>query len=235
MWATRAVILCLAVAGCANVNYDQTKAGEFTGEVAVVWLRGTGKEGDGTFIYVPTPRKPLTFTRPEEKAEGKTITPPMMYTDGGSVPGLARAFRGLTPWNYGPAYIVHDWVFMARQCLNLGETDADYQALAGLDFQDSAEIIAESIKALEVSNRVKAKDISGAAVTFAVTSPFSKARWNARECNRVSDAHRKMAYEAVGQSPEIGDRSRVQSFVTEDGKLKRSQAVVVAINTFDQG
>lgn len=227
------LVLCLLIAGCAQVNYETTKPGTFRGEVAVVWLKGTGPSGDGTFVYVPTPLKPLTFMRPEGKTAGKSITPPMMYTDGGSVPGLARAFRGLTPWNYGPAYIVHDWVFMARQCLNLGKTDAEYTVLEKLSFQDSAEIIAESIKALEVTKRVKAKDISGAAVTFAVTSPFSKARWEARECRVVSDADRRMALEAVGRDPDIGDASRVKTLVRQDGNRTKAQAVVVAVTTFD--
>ncbi|MDZ4088173.1 MAG: hypothetical protein U1E69_15395 [Tabrizicola sp.] len=228
-----AALVLLTVAGCANVNYDRTEPGAFKGEVAVVWLKGTGPSGDGTFVYVPTPQRPLTFTRPKGKTAGQTITPPMMYTDGGSVPGLARAFRGLTPWNYGPAYIVHDWVFMARQCLNTGATDATYTDLAPLTFQDSAEIIAESIKALEVSKRVNARDISGAAVTFAVTSPFSKARWSARECREVSPEHRKMALEAVGRAPEIGDESRARMLVLPDGERRPANAVVVAVTTFD--
>lgn len=228
-----AAILCLAAAVCANVDYDRTQPGEFTGEVAVVWLKGTGPSGDGTFVYVPTPQRPLTFSRPEGETAGQILTPPMMYTDGGSVPGLARAFRGLTPWNYGPAYIVHDWVFMARQCLNTGATDAKYKALDALTFQDSAEIIAESIKALEVSKRVNARDISGAAVTFAVTSPFSKARWTAKECRKVSPEHRAMALDAVGRTPEIGSESRMRMLVRPDGARRSATAVVVAVTSFD--
>lgn len=233
MRALVATALLLMGAGCANVDYNTVERGTFEGEVAVVWLRGTEGAGDGTFIYVPTPGKPLTFTRPKGEAVRPDIVPPMMYTDGGSVPGLARAFRGFTPWNYGPAYIVHDWVFMARQCLNLGETDPEYMALKDLSFQDSAEIIAESIKALEFTNRVKAKDISAPAVTFAVTSPFSKARWEARECEEVTPEHARMALEAVGRSPAIGDVSRSKVFVQPDGTREETQAVVVAVSSFD--
>ena len=227
------LLLGLLSTGCAQVNYETTKPGAFKGEVAVVWLKGTEGPGDGTFIYVPTPGNPMTFTRPEGETLGKEITPPMMYTDGGSVPGLARAFRGFTPWNYGPAYIVHDWVFMARQCLNAGQNDPEYKKLEGLKFQDSAEIIAQSIKALEDCGRVKGKDISGPAVTFAVTSPFSKARWEARECEEVTDTHRQMAYDAIGRSPDIGDASRVRSLLNDDGTRTQTQAVVVAVTSFD--
>ncbi|MFN3281943.1 MAG: hypothetical protein ACK40I_09810 [Tabrizicola sp.] len=227
-------ILSLALVACANVNYATIEKGEFSGEVAVVWLRGTGSLGDGTFIYVPTPNRPLTFTRPNGETAGKTITPPMMYTDGGSVPGLARAFRGFTPWNYGPAYVVHDWVFMARQCLNAGRTDPVYQALEDLTFQDSAEIIAESIKALEKSGRVKAGDISGPGVTFAVTSPFSHALWRKAACREVTPEHRKMALEAVGRKPEVGDASRLRILVGPDGAPQAAQGVVVAVARFDE-
>ncbi|MFN3576364.1 MAG: hypothetical protein ACK4TJ_05205 [Tabrizicola sp.] len=228
------LILSLALAACATVNYATIDKGEFSGEVAVVWLRGTGSLGDGTFVYVPTPDRPLTFTRPEGETAGKTITPPMMYTDGGSVPGLARAFRGFTPWNYGPAYIVHDWLFMARQCLNAGRTDPPYQALDDLTFQDSAEIIAESIKALEESGRVKAGDISAPGVTFAVTSPFSHALWRKAACREVTPEHARLALDAVGRYPEVGDASRRKILVDPDGARQAAQGVVVAVSRFDE-
>ncbi|WP_149589010.1 hypothetical protein [Tabrizicola flagellatus] len=229
-----ALTLSAMLAACASVNYGTIDEGTFSGEVAVVWLRGTASLGDGTFIYVPTPNRPLTFTRPEGETAGKTITPPMMYTDGGSVPGLARAFRGFTPWNYGPAYIVHDWVFMARQCLNAGRTDPVYRALEDLTFQDSAEIIAESIKALETSGRVKAGDISGPGVTYAVTSPFSHALWRKAACEEVTPGHRSMALEAVGRKPEVGDASRLRILAGPDGARQAAQAVVVAVSRFDE-
>lgn len=225
--------LCLA-AGCADVDYTDTKAGKFDGEVAVVWLRGTEGSGDGTFVYVPTPKQPLTFIRPEGETAGHTIVPEMMYTDGGSVPPIFRVFKGLTPWNYGPAYIVHDWLFVARQCLNADRTDPEYAALAELTFQDSAEIIAESIKALETSGRISRGDVSGAAVTAAVTSPFSKALWQKAGCREVSDLDRRLALEAVGRNPEIGRTSPVLMLRdSKGGPARPASAVVVAISSFD--
>jgi hypothetical protein len=222
--------LVLAASACANVNYATVKRGEFHGEMAVVWLKGTEGPGDGTFIYVPTPGKPLTFTRPD-KTE---ITPTMIYTDGGSVPPIARVFRGFTPWNYGPAYIVHDWLFRAKQCWESGDKSPEYKVVAGLTFEDSATIIAESIKTLHEEGRVRKDDVSGAAVTAAVTSPFSYELWKKRTCTKVSKKHEQLALEAIGRSPEVGDKSRALMLAPPDGGPPEStNAVVVAVASFD--
>jgi hypothetical protein len=232
MWRFAIAALLSLTAGCANVNYAKTEPGKISGEMAVVWLKGTqGGSGDGTFVYVPTQRDPLTFTRPEGKDRGNTITPSMIYTDGGSVPSFARMFDGLTPWHYGPAYIVHDWLFRARQCLNDDSANPEYRQIADLTFEDSAEIIAESIKALEDSGRVKKSAVSGAIVTGAVTSPFSYALWVKKHaCNEVSDADAALAYAAVGRTPRVGREAGLRTYRTAEGKLVRdSAAEVVAI------
>lgn len=223
--------LALATAGCAKVEYDKVEKGSFKGEVAVVWLKGTEGPGDGTFVYVPTPQSPLTFTRPDDET---VITPTMIYTDGGSVPSLARAFNGLTPWNYAPAYIVHDWLFRAKQCWESGTRRKEYRVVESMDFQTSATIIAESIKALHDSGRVRRSDTSGALITAAVSSPISQRLWEKKDtCVEVTDDHRKMAEEAVGRSPEIGDRSRLRLFVSPEGKRTPARAVVVAVMGFE--
>lgn len=222
--------LAAAACGCANVNYETTRAGTFTGEVAVVWLTGTKGSGDGTFVYVPTEARPLTFLRPG----GKTITPGMMYTDGGSIPSFARIVNGLTPWNYGPAYIVHDWLFRARQCLNDDSTNPDYDAVKDLDFQDSAEIIAEAIKALEASGRVKKDRISGALVTAAVTSPFSHRYWTAKgSCSEVSEKDQQTALNAVGRKPVVGREATTRFKLRSTGGVEEQTGEVVAVISYD--
>ncbi|WP_333815452.1 hypothetical protein [Tabrizicola sp.] len=226
--------LAAVVGGCANVNYETTRAGTFSGEVAVVWLSGTKGSGDGTFVYVPTEAKPLTFRRPEGETKGRSITPGMMYTDGGSIPPFARIVNGLTPWNYGPAYIVHDWLFRARQCLNDKSTNPDYDALKDLDFQDSAEIIAEAIKALEASGRVKKDQISGALVTAAVTSPFSHRHWTANgKCSEVSDEDQQTALNAVGRKAVVGRETTTRFKLRTTGAIEEQTGQVVAIISYD--
>ncbi|MCY1128520.1 hypothetical protein OU426_16780 [Frigidibacter sp. RF13] len=232
--ASAAALSLGLLSACANVNYETTRAGTFQGDLVVVWLRDTGKAGDGTFIYVPSPRDPLTFTRPEGETRVRVIAPEMMYTDGGSIPPIGRVFNGLTPWNYGPAYMIHDWLFAARQCLNDGKTDESYRKMEEATFQDSAEIIAEAIKALEVSKKVKKRDISGPTVTYAVTSPFSLERWKVKgACNPVTADDRKLALRAIGFTPEIGDIAGFRTFTNEEGAvISEPAAEVVAIFSF---
>jgi hypothetical protein len=218
----------LLTAGCANVNYATVKEGSFDGELAVVWLKGTKGPGDGTFVYVPTPGNPLTFTRPD----GTTITPTMIYTDGGSVPSIGRVFSGLTPWNYAPAYIVHDWLFRAKQCLTENSTDPAYDVVKDMTFAQSAQIIAESIKALEVSGRVRKNDVSASLVTTGVSSPLSLALWQKKDaCQEVTDADRALALGAVGRTPEIGDDFSLR--LKRAGEVVDLPAVVVSVTSFD--
>ncbi len=174
------------LAACASVNYGTTKPGHFSGRLAVVWVGPTGSNGgDGRFLYIPDENDPLTFTRPEApRAPGMAkfdrIVAGPMYTDGGSVPRLAQVFRGFSPWNYGPAYIVHDWLFTARQCLNDKNPDPVYGQVEGMAFQTSAEILAEAIRTLEDMHLVARDDVSASAITLAVSSPFSAGRWTVK-------------------------------------------------------
>lgn len=222
----------LGMTGCAKVNYTEIEPGTFSGEVAVVWLKGTDGPGDGTFVYVPTPGNPLTFTRPDKTT---VIEPTMIYTDGGSVPPLARAFNGLTPWNYAPAYIVHDWLFRAKQCWESGTRAKDYKVVASMDFQTSATIIAESIKALHDSGRVRRNDTSGALITAAVASPISERLWTKTDtCTEVSDRDRDLALRAVGRRALVGRSYGLRVYRDEAGDLQRDDAaVVVGVTTFD--
>jgi hypothetical protein len=48
-----------------------------------------------------------------------------MITDLGSIPrAVGLFFRGLTPWGYAPAYLVHDWQFEQHHC---GRTNATFE------------------------------------------------------------------------------------------------------------
>jgi hypothetical protein len=221
------------VGGCANVNYAKEDAGTFDGEVAVVWLRGTEGSGDGTFVYVPTKAKPLTFTRPKNETKGRVIQPGIMYTDGGSIPSFARIVNGLTPWNYGPAYIVHDWLFRAKQCLNDSSGKPEYETIKELDFQESAEIIAEAIIALEDAGRVKKSAVSGALVTAAVTSPITYRYWTAKgDCSEVSEKDRKMAEATVGQRAVVGREITRRFLVRTTGEVETETGRVVAVISY---
>ncbi len=184
-----AAALALAAAGCASVAYEETTAGRFAGSVIVMWVgEGDGRSGDGRFVFAPDPDNRLTFTRPD----GTIIRPGLMYTDGGSIPRAAQAFRGFSPWGYAPAYMVHDWLFVARHCLNDGLDAERFRGLDRIEFEASARILAEAIRALIAARQVRADDVAPSAITWAVATPVAQESWTARgRCasERVSPEH----------------------------------------------
>ena len=94
---------------------------------------------------VPNTNDPLTFTWTDGKGRERSIRPQMMYTDGGSIPQIGQVSTASAPG--APAYMVHDWLYVARHC-NLDQTpDWSEATVADIAFDDSAVILAASIKA----------------------------------------------------------------------------------------
>ena len=73
-------------------------------------------------------------------SDGRRITPSAMDTNGGSIPQVLHAVNRYSPWTYGPAFIIHDWIFVAHKC----GTEPD----SNISFNESAMIMAEAIKTL---------------------------------------------------------------------------------------
>ncbi|MEM9318806.1 MAG: DUF1353 domain-containing protein [Pseudomonadota bacterium] len=204
----RNAVLLLSIwllAGCAaRVNFNETAPGEFSGRLHVVWV-GSGEDpgedlsGDGRFIYIPEPSRELTFRRPD----GVVIQPEPFYTDGGSVPRIATVVPGLSPWGYGPAYIIHDWIFIAKNCLTDNDETELERAVEGMDFDDSVEIMAEAIQALMQQDLVSAARADAAQIiTDAVSTNISRRLWEqpgrCEEHRRVlDDPVLSSAYRAV--------------------------------------
>lgn len=192
LYLTSLLLACLSA--CGVVDYDTAPEGEFTGSLLVMWVGEGGPAGDGRFVYVPSPSAPLTFQRKAPDGSVQAITPGIMYTDGGSIPRQAQLFSGFSPWGYAPAYMVHDWVFVARHCLNDGTPDETHLPYADMTFHESAEIIAEAIKTLIRSGRVKERDVAPRVISGTVAGPISYQRWVVKgECvsDQVSEAHRE--------------------------------------------
>lgn len=93
----RALLFCLLLTACGVVNYDAVRPGRFTGSLLVMWVGEGGESGDGRFVYVPSPTRPLTFTRAGPGTAPRVIRPEMMYTDGGSIPRQSQLFSGFSP------------------------------------------------------------------------------------------------------------------------------------------
>lgn len=87
--------------------YPWEKLGKFSGGPLIVEVSG-GRD----YVYRPHPTTPFTFTR----STGEVITPRAVVTDGGSIPRPAWLVPGLDPWFYFPAYLIHDWEFVAHHC-----------------------------------------------------------------------------------------------------------------------
>jgi hypothetical protein len=227
----------LALASCGSIDYDEVpETSKFDGRLFIMWVgEGSAYSGDGRFVFIPNPKDPLTFTRFDESgvAVGLPIKPEIMYTDGGSIPRLATVFKGLSPWGYAPAYMVHDWLFIAHHC-NVDKTPTEEeQRVSGLEFSDSSFIMAEAIKALQVSGQVQNNDVAGFAVSSAVSGPISRSLWNregACESHRVSKEHRAATLQAfpsgvdpipknVGLDP--------LDLLTEDFNLENQTAVLI--------
>ncbi len=79
-------------------------AGTFSGEPMVV--------ANGGRDYIFRGGNGFSFTR----SSGEVITPGPMITDGGSIPRICWSIPGLNPWDYMPAFLIHDWDFMAHHC-----------------------------------------------------------------------------------------------------------------------
>ncbi|MEM7522144.1 MAG: hypothetical protein AAF307_14075 [Pseudomonadota bacterium] len=182
--ARRVVLGCALglLASCGTLDFDAvSKNGQFEGRLFVMWVgEGSAFSGDGRFVFVPNPEDPLQFTRRDAQGNqiGPVIRPQMMYTDGGSIPSIFTVFKGFSPWGYAPAYMIHDWLFIANHCNSDGTPTPEQAKLAEIDFDTSAVIIAESITALQVSGQVDRNDVALTGISTAVAGPISRGLWS---------------------------------------------------------
>jgi hypothetical protein len=105
---------------------DSLPAGNFFGSFSLEWC------GPNRFRYMPG-AVPFGFRR----ANGVLIVPEAMETDGGSIPRPLWSLPGLSPWDFGPAYLIHDWEFTARRA-----------GLEGQSFEECSLTLAEGIVTL---------------------------------------------------------------------------------------
>jgi hypothetical protein len=229
------IALVLLATSCTSIDYGTLSPGQFTGTLLVMWVGEGGSSGDGTFVFVPDPNHPLTFTRPAGSPAPTVIRPGVMYTDGGSIPKIAQVFNGLSPWGYAPAYMIHDWLFVARQCLTDGSTDQRFQWVSAVSFEQSAEILGEAIKALVRSKQVRKEDVAASAITLAVTTPIARKSWYAKGACRLPhlDPADLLAVDrAVPRSAGLQPQARAQTERAVPQGQPQKRAVIVSRVTF---
>lgn len=105
----------------ADAFYDSLGTGTIEGAPIVIW------NGMDSFIFQQDPNRPFRY----RTAAGRVITPGVMETDGGSVPRVLRGLSRFSSWGYAPAFIVHDWIFVAKKCGLAPDNDVTFEA-AGL-------------------------------------------------------------------------------------------------------
>lgn len=156
----------------ADRFYDKLPTGRFKGQIHVQW------EGMDTFTFHTSEDKPFSYTT----ADGRKIQPKTMVTDGGSIPKLFQVFKKFSSWGYAPAFIIHDWLFVAQEIKD--ETDLDWT------FEQSALVMAEAMKTLmeegiennkgKINKLDKSKDVLYL-MYLAVSSFIAKKSWKAKE------------------------------------------------------
>jgi hypothetical protein len=221
--------LALALASCGPSIYTDARPGKFDGNIYLMWIDDGGSSGDGKFVFVPVPGQELTFTRNEKsKATVRKIVPEMMYTDGGSVPRLAQVFKGFSPWGYAPAYMVHDWVFVAKNCNTDEDPQGNEALIADMEFEESADIMAEAIRTLVYEKRVKPNDVSENLIPSVVGGPISRGLWN--QDGACADRRVSPEDKAAAEAALPGNRKSLRGLtrILPGGKkipLKRAQLI----------
>jgi hypothetical protein len=149
--------------------FGRLGTGSFEGRIQLLW------EGMDQFIYRVDTKEPFAYTT----SNGKRISPKLMETDGGSIPRVIRGLSKFSSWGYAPAFIIHDWLFVAHKCGNIPDNS--------FTFEETALVMAEAIKTLMVKG---IKSFSGKTVRLdkeedtlflmyeAISSSIAKRVWN---------------------------------------------------------
>ena len=159
-----AFLATLLLAACGTWIHDDIPDGDLTGVVTIEW------DKQDNFIYRPEKNRGLSFQPFAWRGTGKYITPKLMYTDGGSVPRVFWNIPGLSPWSFGPAYIIHDYIFAVHRC---GWYDP---VVSQIKFEESAEILAEVGKFLIEAGLIK--DDALGAIVWAVKTQYARNLWD---------------------------------------------------------
>jgi hypothetical protein len=182
-----ACLATLLLAACGTWIHDDIPDGDLTGVVTIEWAK------QDYFIYRPERGKELSFQPDFWKGTNKRITPTLMYTDGGSIPRFFWNIPGLSPWGFGPAYVIHDYIFAVHRC---GWNDP---VVAQITFEQSAEILAEVGKALIELGFIR--DDALDAIVWGVRTQYARSLWDTPG-DRVKDCSIPKSF-ARGQNVQV--------------------------------
>lgn len=205
--ARRLIVISAMVllAGCTAILTRQPtiSGGQLRGKLSLAWDDGY------RFVAYPVEGSELTYTLPKgHRLAGLLgeIKPQLMFTDGGSIPRSFWSFDGLSPWEYGPAFIIHDWMFNQHYCkkeaypVSLDEAnDILLDSMILLDMQ-----VAER-HGRRPHNKEEVRVLIDAAV-----NKFSQRAWNNGACPATPKQVLKVTFESrtLRQVVTIAGRSR---------------------------
>lgn len=123
------------------------------------------------FRFIPRNTAPFAFKR----ASGETIVPRTFFTDGGSIPMLVRGLDPqLSPWAYGPAYLLHDWLYEVHHA-------ADFTgAQSPRSFEDVRDVLLEAVNTLCAMKRCVCSDATFNLLFIAINSGVARKVWAAK-------------------------------------------------------
>jgi hypothetical protein len=160
---------------CGTWIHDDIPDGALGGTVSVDWT------SEDLFIYRPGD-DPLWFKPSFLMNTNQRIQPTAVVTDGGSIPRFFWNIPGLSPWAFGPAYVIHDYIFTVHRC---GWNDP---VASQITFDQSALVLAEIGKALLDRKLVKHDALD--ATVWGVRTEYARSLWNTplsvKECEHPS-------------------------------------------------
>lgn len=161
------LMLTALLGGCASQHYEQTVPGELKGDLIVRWHK------PNKFVYLPDEDNPLRFTR---GTDGDVLQPEEMETDGGSVPRQFWVLKNFSPWGYGPAFVIHDWLFRMQHCQLPGHERYDLETAAVI----MSEVMRTLIDDPDFNYGSKS---SMYLMHEAVKTPVARLTWESRDCD----------------------------------------------------
>lgn len=163
------IFIFVILTGCAARHYESVSVGNLQGKLVVEWRK------PNSFVFVPSLDDPLRFTR---GSNSEVIQPDRMWTDGGSIPRPFWVFKNYSPWGYGPAFIIHDWLFHMQDCQLPGHEKHNLKS--------AAMVMSEVMKTLLEDPDFDYGDKSSIYLMYkAVQTKAARSAWEDRNCQAV--------------------------------------------------
>ena len=202
--------LAFGLTGCSEVNYQRTQTGKIAGKLILEWI------DQDKFRFISDSGDPLRFVR----ANNQVIQPNDMYTDGGSIPTPLRAIKSYSPWGYAPAFIIHDWLFVMKQCKLPGHEQWDHLK--------AADVFAEVMKTIMEDERFGGpRKLIHYSMYEAVRTDIAKDYWDKGACELPGGFTRAARPQQAGKGNTRGMNTSPTRSLTAPRPKGSSRKVVV--------